>query len=604
MNPMKLATLAAACGLLAISTPAAEPGDDAAFNGKKPDKHNAGALYDARPAATMQVRPAGKWNTHSDCNFTCNPAVTPTPDDRFLMAYKCGNRPARPDKVHLTSIADRPEGPFGGKKPNVLLICVDDLRTDLNCFGVKGIKTPNLDRLASEAVAFRGHYVQKAHCSPSRAMMLTGHRLSTGAMKINGRLKNAKTEPAESLILPRHFKRNGYHTLVLGKVSHNPGAYTHKEPVRIDYPYTWDEVLDASGPWKTGWNSFFGYAGGECYNTHFARDQTPRLPYECKDVSDDAYPDGLIAEMAVDKIKALSQSDKPFFFGLGFYKPHLPWCAPKRYWDLYDPETIPVAEWGKHPGNLDSNIPFHQSDELTSHYKWPSGRGNVSPEEGRKLKHAYWACVSYVDAQIGKVLDELKRSGLDKNTIVLLWSDHGWHLGEQDQWGKWTTYESGVNSPLIIRLPNGENAGTFCDGLVETIDIFPTLTDLCGLPSVKGLPGCSLRPLLKNPAHPGKDGALSEYTRAGCVGHSLRTDRYRITEWVTHANRKKGVRGGDTKLIELYDLKDCTTEKTNIARDHPELVASLLKQLHKQTTVMRGEGTERLKRDWSNGDGD
>ena len=211
------------------------------------------------------------------------------------------------------------------------------------------------------------------------------------------------------------------------------------------------------------------------------RKDEPRLPYEMADVDDNGYADGLNARAAVAELRDLKRRGQPFLLATGFYKPHLPFNAPKRYWDLYDRDRIDLAPNPSPPHGVDPSITLHRSYEPTTHYRWPGGEGNISAAEARTLRHAYMACVSYVDAQIGKVLDELRRLGLEDDTITVLWSDHGWHLGEHGIFGKHTNHEVATRSPLIIRTPRMNDPGSPAGGLVESLDLYPTLTDLCGL---------------------------------------------------------------------------------------------------------------------------
>ena len=270
-------------------------------------------------------------------------------------------------------------------------------------------------------------------------------------------------------------------------------------------PFSWDERLMPYAKWGTAWNSFFGYSDGT--NRNMDRGAYP--PYEQADVPDEALPDGLIAEEAIEKLRELK--DERFLLAVGFFKPHLPFTAPAKYWDLYDREQIglspiPVAPEGVNPHGL------HASNEMFGNYKHAERGGagvRVSDDHARLLRHAYFAAVSYVDAQVGKVLDELERLGLAENTIVVAWGDHGWHLGDQTIWGKHTTYERALRSVLIFRTPGMPQPGKATDGLVETLDLYPTLTDLCDLQAPADLTGTSLRPLLNDPSHSGKDGALS-----------------------------------------------------------------------------------------------
>ena len=463
-----------------------------------------------------------------------------------------------------------PAGAEIARRPyNVLLICVDDLRPQLGCYGANEMISPNIDRLASEGRRFTRHYVQVAVCGPSRCSLLTGTR--QGTWDCWRKLRRQKTEPERPVSVAHLFRRGGWRTISIGKVSHQPGGVIGPEAAVHQVPFSWDLAYAPVGKWKTPWGAFFCYADGTIREYGYGRDDRSRPAYEMADVPDTGYADGLNAEEAVGQLRA--NKDRRFFLAVGFYKPHLPFNAPKKYWDLYDPQKIALAPNPFAPGNVDPKISMHPSFELTTHYAWPGGPGNVSRQQARVLRHAYFACVSYVDAQIGKVLDELRRLGLERNTVVVLWGDHGWHLGDHGMWGKQTNFEVATRSPLIVRVPGMPQPGSPADGLVETVDIYPTLADLCGLEAPSGLAGRSLRPMLENPKAPGKDAAMSFHPRGQLLGCTLRTDRWRIVEWV---HRKTG----KTAQIELYDHRADPQENDNVAAEHPEVVKELLQRLH------------------------
>jgi arylsulfatase A-like enzyme len=240
---------------------------------------------------------------------------------------------------------------------------------------------------------------------------------------------------------------------------------------------------------------------------------------------------------------------------------------------MYDPDEIELAENSFPPGNVDPEISMHPSFELTTHYKWPSGSGNVTKAEAKTLRHAYFACVSYVDAQIGKVLNEIKWLGLDKNTVIALWADHGWHLGEHAMWGKQTNFEIAVRSPLILKVPGMSQPGWRTRSLVETVDLYPTLAELCGLDAPDDLAGTSLVPMVRDPGHPGKSFAYSFHPRGKLMGRTLRTNRYRLVHWTD--------KQGKTAQVELYDHRSDPDENENIAARHPDVVEQLLLKLKK-----------------------
>ncbi len=464
------------------------------------------------------------------------------------------------------------------KRPNVLLICVDDLRPELGCYGVEHIKSPNIDRLAAEGRRFDRHYVQVAACGPSRCSMLTGRR-ELRSWDVWRQTRKLKTAPAQPVSLPHLFKQNGYQTVCIGKISHQPGGVVDAKQTIHEVPFSWDCAFAPVGPWNDPWGAFFCYADGSVRLYGYGRNRSDTPAFEMADVSDDGYADGLNAAAAVEQLGELQRAGKPFMLAVGFYKPHLPHNAPKKYWDMYDRAKIGLPSNYYPPKNTDPKISLHRSYELTTHYKWPGGEGNVTTEQAIRQRHAYFACVSYVDAQVGKVLDEYRRLGLAEDTIVVFWSDHGWHLGEQRIFCKATNYEIATRSPLIIRTPGMAKKGEAARGLVETVDLYPTLADLCQLPKPDGLAGVSLRPLLADPKHPGKTGALSNYSLNGHRGSALRTDRWRLVEWV-HAKT------GKQTQVELYDHQADSGETVNVASDHPQVVARLLKQLRTQKTSL------------------
>ncbi len=467
-----------------------------------------------------------------------------------------------------------PPGP--GKQPyNVLFIAIDDLRPELGAYGETHMVTPNLDRLAAAGRLFRNHYVQAPTCGASRFALLTGIR-----PRSNDHLSNeafVRLLPREEQQRPESFahmfRRNGYYTAAIGKVSHYPDgriySYQGEGDGRAEMPFSWDEVSGPADKWGTAWNAFFGYADGT--NRNQMRGEAPA--YEMADVPDTGYPDGLIAAAAVDKLGELK--DRPFLLAVGFLKPHLPFTAPQRYWDLYDPDTIalspnPDAPAGHNPSSV------HDSNEMFGNYGHPVERGGagrrVDDEYARTLRHAYFAAVSYVDAQVGKVIDELDRLGLTDKTIVVVWGDHGWHLGDHSIWGKHSTFERALRSPLIMRVPGMPAPGIPSDGLVETLDLYPTLAELTGLIEPDDLTGTSLVPLLEAPDHPGKDGAFGYWNGR----RTLRTERYRLTRYDD----------GDPRT-ELFDHRTDPYETINVADAHPDVVAKLLLQMEANRPQLR-----------------
>lgn len=454
------------------------------------------------------------------------------------------------------------------EKYNVLFIFVDDLRPELGCYGANYIHSPNIDKLAAGGVMFTRQFVAVPTCGASRACLLTGKRprtvdeLSNDVLEIKQKANIPLGRP-ETLI--DNLRLNGYYTVGIGKISHSADGYIYgyREPKsnNRELPNSWNEMLFNAGKWGTGWNAFFGYADGS--NRNERNNQVK--PYEAADVPDDGYPDGLTADLAVKKLKELSQKKQPFFLGVGFFKPHLPFNAPKKYWDRYDEDSITLTTSPDIPQNV--NIAsLHESAEFNNGYRLGDENASlstpVSDAYARKLRHAYYATVSYSDAQIGKLLTALKKSGLDRNTIVILWGDHGWHLGDDRVWGKHTLFEWALRSPLIIRVP-GMQKGAVSTGVVSSIDIYPTLMELCGVKIPPDIDGKSLVPLLKDPGSKNWDNVAYSYFKKGI---SLRTSDYRLTKYYRTA----------MPAIELYDHNADPYENTNIAEVHPEITNRLL----------------------------
>jgi arylsulfatase A-like enzyme len=450
------------------------------------------------------------------------------------------------------------------KQLNVLFIAVDDLRPQLGCYAHPEMLTPNIDRLAAQGRAFLRHYAQVPTCGASRCAMLTGRYPRVPKAYENEAFATLPRDPDNAVMsLPGLFHDNGYTTVSIGKITHSPDG--RAEGGQPELPFGFDRVGVPAGKWGDGWSAFFAYADGS------TRVPTKTPAFEHADVPDDGYPDGLIAEDAIAKLRELKKSDKPFFLAVGFFKPHLPFNSPKRYWDLYEPDSIPPATYTQPPKNTDPSISLHKSGELTPRYTGLAVPGVVSESEAATLRRSYAACVSYSDAQVGRVLDELHRLGLDDQTVVVLWGDHGWHLGEYGIWGKHTLYEVALRSPLIIRTPGMAQAGTPTNGLVESVDIFPTLAELCALNPPAHLDGRSLGPMLHDPQATIQD-AVYGFWAAGRA-HSIRDDRYRFTRWTAPGDPSRVIQ------LELYDHDADPDETVNIAAEHPELVSAMTQKL-------------------------
>ncbi|MDP4155671.1 MAG: sulfatase [Bacillota bacterium] len=460
--------------------------------------------------------------------------------------------------------------------PNVLFIMVDDLRPfDIKGFGDPLIKSPNIDALESQGCVFTNQFVTVPTCGASRNSLLTGMlprkkvELDNGASE--GTLsKMPKTNIPETFI--DNLRRHGYYTVGIGKISHSPDGYVYPylapRSNQLELPYSWDEMLLNPGKWGDGWNAFFAYANGTNRNTLKAQVK----PYEKGEVGDDGYPDGLSADLAVKKMQELAKKDQPFFLAVGFFKPHLPFNSPKKYWDLYDESKIPLTPSPGIPKNVNKKS-LHESGEFNQ-YKLGDEKASlerpVSDDYARKLKHAYFAAASYSDAQVGKVLGELKQLGLDKNTIVILWSDHGWHLGDDLVWGKHTLFDWALRSVLIVKAP-GMKIGSTCNKVISSVDIYPTLMELCGIEMPHKTDGTSFTRLLKKPNM--KDWGNTAYSYFN-NGITVRTTRYRLTKYFR----------AEEPTIELYDHKKDPFENDNVAAAHPALVKKLMKTWEKGNT--------------------
>ena len=479
------------------------------------------------------------------------------------------------------------------RRPNVLFIAVDDLRPELGVYGASHVKSPRIDQLGRSGTVFTHAYCQQALCNPSRASMLTGLRPDT--LRVWNLQTGFRTTKPDAVTLPQYFKQHGYHTVNIGKIFHNilPDAASWSEPDLhiVGFPYDPDAVyrspremaaLEARKQQITAAGNQRRYLDslGEWYLKSNAT--------EAPDVPDNAYYDGAQTDLAISKLQALQAAGQPFFFGIGYYRPHLPFNAPKKYWDLYERAKIPLAANSRLPKDAPP-MAQNMNRELRGYLDFAQAprpdEGTVTEDQARLLRHGYFASVSYVDAQIGRLLDELDRTGLASNTIVVLWGDHGWKLGEHNSWGKMTNYEVDTRVPLIVRAP-GQRAGR-SDGLVESVDIYPTVCELAGLPRPGELEGSSLVPLMRQPSRAGKRAIFSQYLRDGIwvapdgvayMGHSIRTQRYRYVEW-------KKWPSGEFAARELYNLETDPGEDVNLA-DRPAARA------------LRDQLSARLHRGW------
>lgn len=455
-----------------------------------------------------------------------------------------------------------------GQRPNVLFIAVDDLRPQLNCYGETGMVTPNMDRLANEGRLFNHHYVQCPTCGASRYAMMTSLRPRSSAATSNnafGNLFKNTNDPENPNSLPQAFRFAGYKTVGLGKLSHNPDGGG------VEMPGAWDEAYMTSGIWNNPWDAFFAYANGITRNRGVSlRTEIGVAADGITSLEDTDYPDGLMAEEAIRRLREFKANGDRFFFGLGFFKPHLPFNAPKKYWDLYDRDTITIPPQTA-PTGVNNSLTLSGNGEFIGNY---GGTNTIDEAEARLSIHGYYASVSYVDAQIGKVLDELDTLGLTEETIVVLWGDHGWHLGEHTVWGKHTTMEESLRSALIVRIPYQARRGIPTDCFAESIDIYPTLCDLCDIPIPDSLEGQSFAPALLDPTARTKDFALGLWRSGSTDGYSIRTDRYRLVRW--------GNNPASPTQVDLFDYQTDPTGKVNVAVSQPDTVTELLNRISEQ----------------------
>ncbi len=432
------------------------------------------------------------------------------------------------------------------KLPNILFIPVDDLRPQLGCYGHPQMVTPHIDRLAEQGVRFANAYCQVPVCGATRASLLTGVRPSRDrfvsyATRVDDDLPGALT-------LPQHFRANGYETVSVGKVFH------HLDDT--------DERSWSTPPWRPGapgtWRNYLTEENRRIE----AANQSRGAPYEQTDVPDDAYFDGQIAARAIEELHRLKQTGRPFFLAAGFLKPHLPFNAPTRYWNYYRPADVPLADNPYRPNGAPDQS-MHNWGELRHYFDVPR-EGPLPEEMAQRLVHGYYAATSYMDAQVGRLLNELDRLGLADNTIVVLWGDHGWQLGEHGLWCKHCNFQTSLNAPLIIRTPDGARDQA-APGIVEFLGVYPTLCELAGIEVPPHVQGASLAPLLADPRETGANVAFSRYY----AGESVRCGDHLYTEWIDDA--------GAITARMLYDHRTDAAENVNVVEqpENADIVARL-----------------------------
>ncbi|MBC7965872.1 MAG: sulfatase-like hydrolase/transferase [Fuerstia sp.] len=471
---------------------------------------------------------------------------------------------------------------YAADRPNVLFIAVDDLRPELGCYGNTIVKTPNIDRIAARGIVFNKAYCQQAVCSPSRTAIMTG--LRPDVTKVWDLETHFRVAQPDCITLPQHFKANGYHCAALNKVYHKgfedgrswsePHWYSSGQSIDTDLTDYTKRIVTKHDVNVTEYAKEL--TDGPARGNGKSAKKGPA--FEVSPKSDDELPDGAAANEAVKRIQALKLSEKPFFLAVGFAKPHLPFVAPKKYWDLYDPNLIPVPTTNRLPEGS-PEFAGHTNGELHSYPGVPK-ENPIPVDFARTLRHGYYACVSYTDAQIGKLLDALDQEGLADNTIIVLWGDHGWQLGEHGLWHKHTNFEIAARSPLLISVPKSKTAGQTCDAPVEFVDVYPTLSDLCGLPAPANVDGTSLKNFIDDPAAPATDVAISQYpkkdtaTGTNLMGYSIRDSHWRATFW-------RDRNGPRIIATELYDEQNDPTETVSLASkpEHAALLESLAKHL-------------------------
>lgn len=480
--------------------------------------------------------------------------------------------------------------------PNVLFIAVDDLRPELRCYGESHMVTPHIDALANQGRLFRNHYVAVPTCGASRYALMTGLRPTTAT---DGNNAFESQMPSSLPVQPESWadllRRNGWHTVSLGKVSHEPDGFRWNSPSNnydigrssvtvADMRFSWNEILYDHDKWGAQRYPLFAYADGTGRVANVSPAWEIGVDGSGRSLPDEAYPDGLMAQAAIGKLREFADDGTRFCLAVGFFKPHLPFNAPKAYWDLYNPATLPGASPAALPTGANSTTTAN-SGEINQY---------TAGSDRAKLRHAYFACVSYIDAQVGKLLAELDTLGLADNTIVVLWGDHGWRLDDYGRIGKHTVLERALEAPLIIRPPASLRPEVFAcvpaEGVVETIDIYPTLAELCGLTPPSSAVGSSLVPMLRNPFAPGKNHAFSIYNSMT----TIRTPGWRLIDT-----------NGDK---DLYNLSSFRYEVADVSAGNPSVVSALSANLSVQgtrpgTSYTTWAGGNPLLAD-PNGDGD
>lgn len=475
--------------------------------------------------------------------------------------------------VVLQAVAEATESKPEPNKPNVVLILVDDLKPILGCYGDRLAVSPNIDRLAAKSLRFDLAYCNQAVCAASRCSLLLGsHPTSSGLYGLGNRIRN---RIPNAVTLPQHFEVHGYRVEGLGKLFH-VGHGNNGDPESFKAFYHKDLVVEYLDPASTHGGQL---TREEALFTNQELGRIPSLPrgaaWEQPDVRDESYADGRVAAKTIERLQLANEnrntSGQPFFIAAGFVRPHLPFSAPQKYWDLYKPEDFVVPE--NEPLPIDApKAAGKRGGEIAAYDPVPTGpNAQFSDDLKRNLIHGYYASMSYMDAQVGKILDEMERLNLFENTIVVFWSDHGYHLGDHGIWTKHTNYEQANRIPLLIYAPKLTSPGTSTKQLAESVDIYPTLSELAGLPEHTGpqhIDGKSLVRVLRDPDARIRDHAYHMFPNAK-MGRAIRTERYRLVEWKNHRDPSQLIE------YELYDYETDPTESRNLIDDLPEIATAL-----------------------------
>lgn len=491
---------------------------------------------------------------------------------------------------------------------NILFIAIDDLKPVLGCYGDTRVKSPNIDRLAESGTVFLNAHCQQAVCGPSRASLLTGLRPDrTKVWDLKTKIRDMNPDV---VTLPQYFRSLGFTSAGTGKVF-DPRSVDKKLDERSWYiPFSNPDRLPFAP--EDGWPVLGAYQSAEMQALLKEAQKKSLVKYgevkefllkhdawpvtECADVSDNAYIDGAIANEGIRLMKKLKKENKPFFLAVGFKKPHLPFVAPKRYWDLYA-----RADFKIHPYQQKSaggpEVAYHGSGEIRAYTGLPDfdsysddASRHMPEAKQQELMHGYHACVSYVDALVGKLLSELKELDLDKNTVIVLWGDHGWHFGDHGLWCKHTNFEQATHSPLIFVSPDFPKAGK-TQAPAEFVDLFPTLCELAGVPILGNLDGTSLVPLMENPTALVKDFAVSQWPAGDVMGYAIRDERYRYVEWLDGYRSTQPYDAARLVGRELYDYQNDPMEKVNVVDDpgYTKIAGKMSCQLHEYFNQQRGK---------------